>query len=134
MLILRGLLLIDRITDPDIRAIVNQRFSLICAGEPYDYDCHGYMIVVEAGDSVESLESETGCCILNNFFDDTKFGDADFTPSFEALEEHSNCYEIVFVLNDEGFGIAIFIPKLLGMNAELLAMCSEYAIPLIPQS
>jgi len=134
MYILHGPPLISGITNPEIRALVNQRFTEICAGEPYDYDRHGYMIVVEAGDSVESLESETGCSILYNFFDDTYFGNADFTPSFEALEEHSSCFEMVFILNDEGFGVAIFIPKQSGINTDLLSICAEYAMPLITQS
>lgn len=46
MIILNDPALIDRILDPAIRDLVKQRFSEICAGEPYDYDLHGYMIVV----------------------------------------------------------------------------------------
>lgn len=128
MYIVRDPLLIAGIKDDDIRALINQRFTEILAGEPYDYDRHGYMIIVEPGDSIKSLESETGCSILHNFFDDTHFGDPDFTPCFEALEEHPSCFEMVFILNDEGFGIAIFISKNSGINKELLSMCAEYAV------
>ena len=129
MLILRDPALARSITDPDIRALVEQRFREICAGEPYNYDQHGYSIVVEPGDTVMALEEESSCPILRNLFDDTRFGDPDFAPSCEALEEHSGCYEIVFVLNDDGFGISIFIPKANGIDADLLAMCAEYAEP-----
>jgi hypothetical protein len=129
MLILRDPELASSIVDPDIRSLVEQRFAEICAGEVYDYDSHGYMIVVEPGDSVESLEQETNCRILHNLFDDNRFGDPDFVPSFEVLEEHAGCYEMVFILNDEGFGIDIYIPKYPGIDAELLAMCAEYAAP-----
>lgn len=129
MLILDSLTLLGNIPDPYIRSLVERRFTQILSGEPYDYDLHGYMIVVEPNDTIESLEKETRCSILHNFFDDTQFGDSDFTPSFEALEEHASCFEMVFILNDEGFGIAIFIPKYIGINAELLAMCTEYAVP-----
>ena len=129
MLILDSLTLLGNIPDPDIRALVERRFKQILSGETYDYDQHGYMIIVEPGDSIESLESETCCSILHNGFDDTQFGEADFTPCFEAFEEHASCYEMVFILNDEGFGLAIFIPKHPGINAELLAMCAEYAVP-----
>lgn len=104
MIILHGPSLIHHISDPAIRALVSHRFSQILSGEPYDYDQHGYMIVVEPGDSIESLESETCCSILHNAFDDTHFGDFDFTPCFEALEEHAGCYEMVFILSDSGFG------------------------------
>ena len=131
MLILDDPSLLENIHDPDIKALVERRFTQILSGEPYDYDLHGYIIVVEPKDSIESLEEETRCSMLHNFFDDTQFGDPDFTPSFEALEEHASCFEMVFILNDEGFGIAIFIPKHTGINAELLAMCAEYAVPAI---
>src|SRR5450759_1298524 len=91
MLILRDPATAKRITDPDIRSLVEQRFVEILAGEPYDYDQHGYMIVMEPGDSVDALEEESSCPILRNLFDDAGFGDPDFAPSCEALEEHSTC-------------------------------------------
>ena len=84
MLILNGPSLSKNINDPDIRALVEHRFTQILSGESYDYDVHGYMIVVEPNDSIESLEAETQCSILHNFFDETQYGDADFTPCFEA--------------------------------------------------
>jgi hypothetical protein len=127
MLILRDPALASSIANPDIRGLVEQRFAEICAGEPYNYDQHGYTIVVEPGDSVAALEEESSCPILRNLFDKTRFGDPDFAPSCEALEEHSGCYEMVFILNDDGFGITIFIPKTKGIDADLLAMCAIYA-------
>jgi hypothetical protein len=87
------------------------------------------MIVVEPGDSLEVLEQEIGFPILRNPFDSTRYGELDFTPSFEALEEHASCYEMVFILSDGGSGIAILIPKHPGIDADLLAICAEYAIP-----
>ena len=129
MLILNDPALINRITDPDIRNLVSQRFSQILSGEPYNYDQHGYMIIVEPGDSIESLESETCCFIIHNPFDGTHFGDSDFTPCFEALEEHSHCFEMLLILNDDGFAIDIFIPKHSGIDPQLLALCTEYAVP-----
>ena len=131
MIILHGPSLIHSITDPDIRNLVSQRYSQILSGEPYNYDQHGYMIVVEPGDSIESLESETCCSIFHNPFDDTHFGQVDFTPCFEALEEHSHCFEMLFILNDEGFAIDIFIPKHSGIDSKLLTLCNEYAVPAV---
>ena len=138
MLVLNGPALANRITDQAIRALVVQRYSEICDGEPYDYDSHGTMIVVEPGDSVEAMEQEGSCCILKNLFDNTHYGHPDFSPSFEALDEHASCYEMLFILNDEGFGITFFIPKATGIDAdnaversELLAMCAEFATPAI---
>ena len=129
MLILRSPEVASRIGDAEIRRLVEQRFIQICNGEAYDHDLHGYMIVVEPGDSVSALEEESGCPILRNLFDDARFGDPEFTPSAEAVEEHSNCYEIVFILNDDGFGIEIFVPKADGVDPELLTMCATFAVP-----
>jgi hypothetical protein len=127
MLILNDPSLVDRIPDPAIRELVHRRFSEICGDELYDYDLHGYMIVVEPGDSVEVLEQAVGWPILQGLFNGSRYGEPDFTPTFEALEEHASCYEMVFIFNDDGFGVALFIPKQPSIDGNLLAMCAEYA-------
>lgn len=128
MIVLRDPAAVSSIADPDIRHLVQQRFTEICDGVPFDPDLMGYMIVVEPGDTVDALEVESSCHILCNLFDDIRFGDPEFDPSFEALEEHGSCFEMVFILNDDGFGIEIFIPKQEGIDADLLAMCQTYAV------
>ena len=138
MLVINGPGDATRIANSEVRRLVEQRYAEVCAGEPYDYDSHGSMIVVEPGDTVAALEREGSCCILHNLFDDTRYPDPDFSPSFEALDEHAGCYEMLFILNDEGFGITYFIPKAAGTDtenaverSELLAMCAEFATPAI---
>ena len=118
-----------RIADPDVRRLVSLRFHQITAGEVYDYDRHGQLIVLEPGDTMAALEDESGCPILHNPFDDTRFGDREFMPVFEAIESHPGCYEIVAILNDDGFGVALFVPKQAGIDPELLAMCARHAQP-----
>ena len=116
------------IDDPGTRRIVSTRFSQITAGETYDYDRHGELIVVEVGDTVSQLEAEVGCPILNDY-DGACFGEPGFSPVFEAIEEHAACYEVVAILSDDGFGVAMFVPKQPGIDAELLAMCAAHATP-----
>ena len=89
MIVLRDPAATSQITDPYIHDLVSLRWSQILAGEPYEYDRHGYMVVVEPGDTVEQLEQEIGLPILHGLFDDAPFGDDDFTPCFDILEEHS---------------------------------------------
>jgi len=129
MLVLRDPSVASSIADNDIRELVEQRFEDICAGEEYEADLHGFMIVVEPGDSVDVLEAESGCPILRSYIGNARFGDPEFKPVFECLDEHSFCYEMVFVPGDGDFGIVIFIPKQDGINPELVAMCAEYAEP-----
>ncbi len=119
MIIIRDSVSMASIDDP----LVRQRFSEISvAGEVH-------FVIVQVGDSVAELERECGFPILTNMVDDTRYGDDGFTPCFEVLEEHDRCYEMVFILNDDGYGIDIFIPKVIGIDPELLAMCHAYAVP-----
>ena len=129
MLILRDPSLASRIADPDLRALVELRFSQMSTGENFDHNRHGYMIVVEPGDSVESLEAETGCSILNDPDENIHFGYPGFVPACEVLDQHPGCFEMAFILNDDGFAIALFIPKRDGVDADLLAMCAAFAAP-----
>ena len=129
MLILNDPELSSRIEDPDLRRLVEQRFIDMCSDDDYDPDVNGYMIVVEPGDSVVALEDASGCPILRNLDGDGRFGDPGFSPCFEVLEEHAGFYEMVFVPGDGDFGIVIFIPKVAGIDAELLAMCAMYSVP-----
>ena len=103
MLVLRDPTWASRIAHQGIRGLVNQRFTEVCAGEAYTYGQHGYMVVVEPGDQVDTLEQETGCSVLHNLFDDARYGNPEFSPSFEALEEHDDCkgnvfYEMLFMI------------------------------------
>ena len=129
MLVLRDPSVASSITADDIRELVEQRFDDMCDGEEYEADLCGFMIVVEAGDSVDVLEEESGCPILRSYIGNARYGDPGFKPVFECLDEHDTCYEMVFVPGGGDFGIVIFIPKQDGIDPELLAMCAEYAEP-----
>ena len=131
----------SQITDPYIHELVSLRWSQVLAGEPYDYDRHGYMVVVEPGDTVEQLEQEIGLPILHGLFDDIPFGDDDFTPCFDVLEEHiyengnnndqHRIFEILIISNDDGFATTVIVPATEGIPGDLLAMCRSFATPAV---
>ena len=129
MLVLRDPSVASSITADDIRELVEQRFDDMCDGEEYEADLCGFMIVVEAGDSVDVLEEESGCPILRSYIGNARYGDPGFKPIFECLEAHDTCYEMVFVPGGGDFGVVIFIPKNEGIDPELLALCQTYAVP-----
>ena len=129
MICIRGPGQARRIEDPDIRRLVQQRFAEICNGEPYDPEVHGEMIVVEPGDTLQSLEGDSGVPIATNPFDDARYPDPDFVPVCEYLEEHSPCYEMMFLFSDDGAGVNVFIPKSPGTDAEILDFCARFAVP-----
>lgn len=112
---------------PEIEPIATRRIADMTDGEDYDPDLHGLVVVVEPGDTIEQLERELGCSILQDAWDGTRFGDDRFTPNFELLEEHRGFYELVIVPGDGDFGVVIFIPKQDGINTELLHFCETYA-------
>jgi hypothetical protein len=121
MLILKSPSSFDSITDPDILKLVKLRHDQL--GD----EMFGSVIIVEAGDSLSNIEKEIGFFVMTNLFDDKRYPDPDFVPCFEVLEDHGCCYEMVFILSDGDDAIEIFIPKH-GVDDELLAMCSQYAV------
>ena len=126
MIFIRGPDAAGRIGDPAIRRLVEERFDQILDGDEYDPDIHGVMIVVEPGDTLDSLEEESGLPIATNPFDGARFPDPNFVPTCEYLEEHAGCYEMMFLFSDDGAGVNIFVPKQ-GIDADLLALCARFS-------
>ena len=122
MLKIQNLSQLNLVTDTDIRDLLRLRFEQL--------DMNVSMFIVESGDIVEDIEEEIGFCILTNLFDDVRFPDPDFVPCFEVLEDHVGCYEMLFILSDGDDGtVELFIPKT-GVDNDLLAMCSQFAVVL----
>jgi hypothetical protein len=112
-----------------LEPLLQQRFTDLAGGEPYDPDQHGYLVLVETGDDVATLEQETGCPILTDWTGQHRYGDPDFTPACEWLSEYPGYYEMGFVLNDSGAALLLIIPKLTGIATELLSLCGDHAEP-----
>lgn len=112
--------------DPQLRHLIAERIE-----EFSEYQCDLadliVLIHVEAGDAIGDVDSQLGFPVLTNRFTGIRFGDPAFTPSWDVLQEHETFYELIFVINDDGFGFELFISKAPGVDAELLAMCAEYA-------
>ena len=117
------------ISDPAIRRLVQERYAEVCNGEPYDADVHGEMIVVQERDTLVSMEEETGLPIATNPFDGARFPDLEFVPVWEWIENHNSCFVCTFVLTDSGGGTSLFVPKHSGIDADLLALCARFAVP-----
>jgi hypothetical protein len=124
MLVLKYPSSFNSITDPDILKLVRLRHDQM--GD----EMFGSVIIIEVGDTVEDIEEEIGFFVMTNLFDDIRYPDPDFVPCFEVLEDHGTFYEMVFILGDGDESIEIFIPKH-GVDNELLAMCSQYAVSII---
>ena len=126
MIVVRNLQSSKQISNSALLELVRQRINNL-GGEAFDSDAQGYFLVLEAGDSVESIEKQVGFNILHNRFTSIRFDATGFTPSFEFVEEFPDCYDMVFVLSDDGFGVELFVPKEEDITPDLLAMCRMYA-------
>lgn len=116
-----------QIANPEIRRLVEQRIYDL-GKEPFDLAALGYFIVIEPGDSLETINAQLGFPILANRWTGLHFGQPGFTPTFEFVEAFPGCYEMVFIVDDSGYGIEVLIPSE-GVDPDLLAMCQRYAMP-----
>lgn len=118
----------EQISDPAIRKLVQHRIDDL-GGDQFDSAELGYFLVVETGDSIDTINTQIGLNILANRFTGIRWDQPGFTPSFEFIEEFPACYELVFIMDDSGYGVDIFISKGTGVDTDLLAMCQRYAVP-----
>ena len=116
-----------QIANPDIRRLIEQRIYDL-GKEPFDLAALGYFLVIEPGDSLETINAQVGFPILANRWTGLHFGQSGYEPSFEFVEQIHGCFDMVFILDDSGYGIEVFIPSE-GVNPDLLAMCKRYAMP-----
>jgi hypothetical protein len=128
MQIIRDLPSTQQIQDPVIRKLVQHRIDGL-GGEKFNTTELGYFLLIEPGDSLDTINTQVGFNILANRFTGIRYGQPGYTPSFEFIEEFSTCYELVIILDDSGYGIDIFISKGTGVDPDLLAMCQRYATP-----
>ena len=128
MEIIHDLLSTMQISDRAIRKLVQQRIDDL-GGDKFDAAVLGYFLVIEPGDSLNTINTQIGFNILANRFTGIRWDQPGYTPSFEFIEEFPSCYELVIILDDSGYGIDIFISKGSGVDPDLLAVCQRYATP-----
>ena len=87
------------------------------------------VFVIEPGDTMTTIDAAMDGCFLTNHYSRRRVGDPAFVPCFETLEDHVTVYEMLFIQSDEGHALVILIPKASDIDAELLAMCAQYATP-----
>jgi hypothetical protein len=128
MQIIRDLPSTQLINHPAISALVQQRIDDL-GGDKFNATELGYFLVIEPGDSLDTISAQVSYNILANRSTGIRYDEVGFTPSFEFIEEFPSCFETVIILDDSGYGIDIFISKRTGVDPDLLAMCQRYATP-----
>ena len=124
MQVIQTLLCFSNIINVHIRHFLKQRFQAITDDDDLDPDIHGYALVIEHSDTMESLLADPEGCILRGL---TETGAFVMPP--ESVEEHSDFYDLVFVPGDGDFAITVVVPKEQGIDAQLLTLCAQIATP-----
>ncbi len=131
MLSLRTGAAVDRALSSDIDAELRQLLvKRVEQLNPYGADDIGelvHFLIVEPGDSIGAIEAELGFSPLVNFVDGSRYGDPDFTPSWEWIEQHGAWFEVVFVLSDNGFGCVLLVPTVSSKAGPLVDACAGAA-------
>jgi hypothetical protein len=102
-----------------------QTLSSLQARKYVEFTVDAQFILVECTDTIDALESLSGCPIITSWFSDAVYPHEDFAPSFEFIEEHHDFYEMVFVLTDDNTTVFI-IPKEKA-DPLLLELCQEFS-------
>lgn len=110
---------LDRLFGP----ILRQRAVQLTGGSDFQLRSFARFFIVEVGDRPEAIEAEVGFPVLTNLVDGTRFGDPDFTPSWEWIEDHGGWFELVFILTDDGFAHVLFVEDREGVDPDLLTLC-----------
>ena len=113
---------VQHIADAALRDLVRARFDAV--EEPLT------VIVVEAGDDIEALETASGCPIVSHWRDDTRLDDDpiddDFLPMTEWIADHGHCYEMLYLMTDDGAATVLWVPKIDGVDPTLLKLCADH--------
>jgi hypothetical protein len=118
------------IGDADIRALTRSRLEFMAEEDLLGGDTPSVVIVMEAGDSASTaLMPHLHFDVLTARYSGCRFNERGYSSPFETLDEYPSFFEAVLVLSDYGDGVVLLVPKLEGVDADLLAMCAMHAVP-----
>lgn len=129
MRILHNMTQLQDFPEPALKLFLQQRLSALIDPDDEQDQGHGYLVIVEPGDSDEAVMAATDYPLLQNWLDNAVFPDDNFIPSYDVIEDHGRCFELAVTLNDDGFTLVIMVLKQTGVDANILAMCQQFAIP-----
>ncbi|MHA0328831.1 aldo-keto reductase family protein [Sphingomonas melonis] len=86
-------------------------------------------IIPQPGDTVSVIEEAGRIGIATNMVDGSRYGEAEYMPSFEWAVDHGGAIEVPFILSDDGSGVVLLIPDVDGIDPTLLAIARHFATP-----
>ncbi len=114
--------------DVDLHRLLALRRDQLLEYDGYDLGDLVHIVIAQPGDTLDAIERAAGVALSTNLVDGTRYGDPDFTASFEFVQLHpGGIYEAVIVLSDDGFGLALFVPDGPDIDATLLTLFRDQA-------
>ncbi len=105
--------------DPGIRRLLRLR----CKQLGGDITGQVRFVIFQPGDTLDQLDRQLSFSVFQNAGDGSRFGEPDFTPSWEWLADHGHCFELVFIFDDSGFAHVVLVENSQGVDPELLKLC-----------
>ena len=107
-------------TDPQLQNLLSDRVQ--------DWTALGllamtHLVLIEVGDTDESLIEELGFSPLVNPLDGKRHGMEGFVLPFDYLEDHGGWFELIVTVGNDGFAFVFFLRAREGVDPELLSMC-----------
>ena len=110
--------------DPALRQLLADRVHDWAATDLLDLT---HLLIVQAGDTEQTIMDEVAFTPLVNPLDGSRFGSEGFQPSFDWLSVYDDWAELIFTVSNSGFAFHIFVEIAQGTDPELLALCRTYA-------
>jgi hypothetical protein len=85
-----------------------------------------HVLVVQLGDSEQTILDEIPFSPLTNSMNDSRFGSPDFEPPFDWLSTHDGWAEIIATVSNDGFAFHLFIELAPDADPDLLALVRAY--------
>ncbi len=91
--------------DLRLKQLLIERRDQLCG----DIASEACFVIVQPGDSLQTLAAELGFSVFTNHVDGSQFCEPDFSPSWEWLADHGHCFEMVFIFDDRGFAHILLV-------------------------
>jgi hypothetical protein len=121
----------DPALDPQLRTLLAARaLQLEDDTEPgVELGDLAHFHIAQPGDEMAAVNAAIGFPVDANLVDGVRFGDPEFTPSWEWIEDHGGWFEAAFVLSDDGFGHVLLVLDRPDIDPRLLALCRGNLTP-----
>jgi len=112
------------VTDPQLKNLLTDRVE--------DWTALGvlamtHLVIIEVGDTDESIIEELAFSPLINPLDGLRFGTDGFVLPFDYVEDHGGWFELIVTVGNDGFAFVLFVRNREGVDPELLGMCRAHA-------